>query len=158
MNNMLGCITVSLVLALASATALTGDFDVDWYTIDGGGDMWTTGGDFELSGTIGQPDASAVMAGGDFELAGGFWPGVAPGPSICHGDLNCDGFIDFGDINPFVLALSNWPEWLATYPDCPPENADINGDGVYGGQYGFGDINPFVDVLAGGGGQPIPCP
>jgi len=79
------------------------------------------------------------------------------GPAVCAGDLNCDGVIDFGDINPFVLALSNWPAWLAQYPDCPPENADINGDGQYGGANGFGDINPMVALLASGGGQPIPC-
>jgi len=68
-------------------------------------------------------------------------------PPWLRGDLNCDGLVDFGDINPFVLALSNWPEWLARYPDCPLENADVNGDGQYGGANGFGDINPFVALL-----------
>lgn len=76
---------------------------------------------------------------------------------ICPGDLNCDGVLDFGDINPFVSALANWPVWLAQHPNCPPKNADINGDGAYGGPRGFGDINPFVRLLAGGAGQPIPC-
>lgn len=80
------------------------------------------------------------------------------GPAICPGDLDCDGVVSFGDINPFVLALANWPEWKATYPDCPEQNADINRDGQYGGLNGFGDINPFVELLAGAGGYPIPCP
>lgn len=80
------------------------------------------------------------------------------GPVICRGDLNCDGQIDFSDINPFVLALSNWEQWKLQYPNCPEQNADINGDGLYGGSNGFGDINPFVALLASGGGQPIPCP
>lgn len=78
--------------------------------------------------------------------------------TICPGDLNCDDQIDFADINPFVLALSNWQAWKQTYPDCPEKNADINGDGLYGGPNGFGDINPFVALLASGGGNPIPCP
>ena len=69
---------------------------------------------------------------------------------ILRGDLNCDGRIDFGDINAFVLALANWTEWKLQYPDCPEQNADVNGDGQYGGVWGFGDINPFVDLLAGG--------
>jgi len=56
MNYILLCITVLLMLALASAAALTDDFDVDWYTIDGGGNKWTTGRDYELSGTIGEFD------------------------------------------------------------------------------------------------------
>jgi hypothetical protein len=62
------------------------------------------------------------------------------------GDMNCDGDVDFGDINPFVQQLSNFNGWRATYPGCPPENGDINGDGVYG-QDSFGDINPFVLLL-----------
>ncbi len=40
-------------------------------TIDGGRVMRSLGGEFELSGTLGQPDA-AVMEGGGFELKGGF--------------------------------------------------------------------------------------
>ncbi|MBP7745815.1 MAG: hypothetical protein KA383_06745 [Phycisphaerae bacterium] len=62
------------------------------------------------------------------------------------GDLNCDGVVGFGDINPFVLYLSNYATWEATYPDCPPENGDINGDGAYPS---FADINPFVMLLSG---------
>jgi hypothetical protein len=63
------------------------------------------------------------------------------------GDMNCDGTIDFGDINPFVLYLSNFTVWQAAYPSCPPEIGDINGDGIYG-QTSFGDINPFVTLLS----------
>ncbi len=63
------------------------------------------------------------------------------------GDLNCDGTIDFGDINPFVLALSSPAGYLAAFPDCEILNADINGDGTVS----FGDINPFVALLSGGG-------
>ncbi len=62
------------------------------------------------------------------------------------GDLNCDGTVGFGDINPFVLFLSNFAAWQAAYPACPPENGDINGDGLYPD---FGDINPFVALLTG---------
>jgi len=79
------------------------------------------------------------------------------GRTICRGDLNCDGIINFGDINPFIQALSNFPAWKAQHPYCPEQNADINGDGQYGGAQGFGDINPFVVLLSSGGG-PIPCP
>jgi photosystem II stability/assembly factor-like uncharacterized protein len=60
------------------------------------------------------------------------------------GDMNCDGTVDFGDINPFVLYLSSFETWQATYSDCPPSNGDINGDGDYPS---FGDINPFVELL-----------
>jgi hypothetical protein len=67
--------------------------------------------------------------------------------NMLRGDVNCDGVVNFGDINPFVLLLSNPTAWAATYPDCPMLNGDINGDG----SVNFGDINPFVSLLSGGG-------
>lgn len=72
-------------------------------------------------------------------------------PDKCEdwvGDLNCDGAVDFRDINPFVLYLTDFAAWQAALPDCNPENGDINGDGTYG-QGSFGDINPFVTLLTG---------
>jgi hypothetical protein len=97
-----------------------------------------------------------LIAGGDFTTAGGHpvshiarWA-CTP----CLGDLNCDGVIDFGDINPFVAHLCNFDGWQAAHPGCPPQNGDINGDGTCG-QGSFGDINPFVELLINGQG---PCP
>ncbi|MEW6252566.1 MAG: LamG-like jellyroll fold domain-containing protein [Planctomycetota bacterium] len=61
------------------------------------------------------------------------------------GDLNCDGRVNFDDINPFVLALSDRRGYEAAYPDCNWYNADCNGDdGV-----SFEDINAFVELLTG---------
>ena len=71
----------------------------------------------------------------------------------CTGDLNCDGWVNFGDINPFVLYLSDFSGWQAAYPDCPEINGDINMDGTYG-QGSFDDINPFVVLLIA---TPLPC-
>ncbi len=140
---------IAALLTLVLAAYASADYDLSWFTIDAGGDMWGTGGGFELSGTIGQPDAGTALTGGGFELTGGFWPGGVA-PAVHVGDLNCDGTVDFGDINPFVLYLSNFASWQATYTNCPPQNGDINGDGIYG-QGSFGDINPFVALLSGGG-------
>jgi len=67
------------------------------------------------------------------------------GSFVC-GDLNCDGSVDFGDINPYVLALTDPAAYGATFPACDVLNADINGDGAVD----FGDINPFVALLTGG--------
>lgn len=66
--------------------------------------------------------------------------------TITVGDLNCDGEVNFGDINPFVLILTDLIEWEAAYPTCPSLNGDISGNGAVG----FEDINPFVQLLAGG--------
>jgi hypothetical protein len=65
--------------------------------------------------------------------------------STIKGDLNCDGTVSFGDINPFVLALTSPIEYGNMYPGCPILNGDINNDGTVN----FGDINPFVALLTG---------
>jgi hypothetical protein len=64
-------------------------------------------------------------------------------PGNLPGDMNCDGSVDFGDINPFVMTLTDPDGYVTQYPDCDILNADINGDGLVD----FGDINPFVALL-----------
>ncbi len=61
------------------------------------------------------------------------------------GDMNCDGTVGFGDINPFVLALTDPAGYAAAYPNCDPLQGDLNDNG----SLGFEDINPFVALLTG---------
>jgi hypothetical protein len=63
---------LALLVTVGSAYAQT--LSLDWSTIDSGGGT-SSGGQYTVSGTIGQPDASA-MSGGSFTLQGGFWPGI----------------------------------------------------------------------------------
>ncbi len=144
MNRVAHATTGALIALLAASlgTARADDFNLDWRTVDGGGVMYSTGGDFVLSGTVGQPDAGTLaMTGGDFELAGGFWPGA---PAYQLGDLNCDGWVNNGDIDPFVMALTDPPGYTAAFPDCDINLADINGDGWTNN----GDIDAFIDLLS----------
>ncbi len=62
------------------------------------------------------------------------------------GDMNCDGAIDFFDIDGFVLAVTDPPAYEATYPDCDLTLADCNGDG----SVDFFDIDAFVELVVGG--------
>ena len=62
-----------------------------------------------------------------------------------HGELNCDGVVNFADINPFVLALSGQAAYQTVFPNCTWYNADCNDDGTVN----FADINPFVALLSG---------
>jgi hypothetical protein len=55
--------------------AQAGDYDLSWWTIDGGGTTSGGSGGYSLGGTAGQPDA-AVWSGDDYTLAGGFWGGA----------------------------------------------------------------------------------
>ncbi len=63
-----------------------------------------------------------------------------------RGDVNCDGLIDFADINPFVLALSDPAAYGREYPNCSIMLADVNADGLVN----FDDINPFAALITGG--------
>ncbi|TWT44255.1 hypothetical protein RAS1_06650 [Phycisphaerae bacterium RAS1] len=61
-------------------------------------------------------------------------------------DMNCDGWSDIRDINPFILAVTNPVAYAQAYPDCSYLLGDMNSDGVVD----VLDINPFVQRLAGG--------
>jgi hypothetical protein len=47
-------------------------YTIDWYKVSGGGGT-STGGNYQVSGTIGQHDAGSAMTGGSYSLTGGFW-------------------------------------------------------------------------------------
>ena len=79
MNRIGAGASVLLIAALIAATASVlaqssgGDFELTRTTIDAGGGT-ASGPDFELVGTIAQPEANAQQSsGGEFLLAGGFW-------------------------------------------------------------------------------------
>ncbi len=65
---------------------------------------------------------------------------------LLTGDLNCDGAIDFDDIDPFIVALGGQLGYEQAYPGCHWLSADANGDGTVT----FDDIDLFVALLGGG--------
>ena len=128
-------LAATLFMAVYATEAQT--FDIDWYTVDDGGEMFTAGGAYELSGTIGQPDAG-VMTGGDFELVGGFWAiGGGDNPPCDPCDMNCDGDVSALDIEPFLDLLFGGAN------PCNTCTGDVNGDGSIDAL----DIEPFLNCL-----------
>ena len=103
----MGSVAAVLVLTgVAFAAYLGGDFDLNWYTIDGGGGE-STGRRFAVAGTIGQPDAG-MMTGGDFSLSGGFRapPTGSGGGCLRDPEWICDGDVDGdGQVNPVDSGL-----------------------------------------------------
>lgn len=55
-----------------SLRAFAQSYTINWYKVAGGGGT-STGGTYQVSGTIGQPDASSAMSGGQYAVTGGFW-------------------------------------------------------------------------------------
>ena len=86
---------------LASFAVALAQYAIQGHTLDGGGGA-STGGVYEVSGTIGQPAAgTADMAGGPYAVRGGFWAAVAvqfPGaPPAAPGTVREGNFGDTFD-------------------------------------------------------------
>lgn len=64
---------------------------------------------------------------------------------IAPADLNCDGAVDFFDIDPFILALFDPSGYAAQFPDCDLRSADANQDG----DVNFFDIDAFLQCVFG---------
>ncbi len=95
------------LICLLTAIPVSGDYEIVRHTIDSGGGT-SSGGQYLVNGTIGQPDA-AYSYGGDYELLGGFWPGEP----LCR--VNLEHFARFAEL------------WLETGTDLP---ADLYKDNV----------------------------
>lgn len=111
--SVIGPALLAVLLATASTLVWAADppaFVLSRTTVDGGGIMRSSGGNFELSGTIGQPDAG-VLEGEDFTLSGGFWFELSPG------DCEDDGDVDLWDYELFNACLTG-PNGEAPVGDC----------------------------------------
>ncbi len=83
-------------------------------------------------------EAAVVLAAGSFSFTVG-------GTTITPGDTNCDGNIDFFDIDPFLLALFDPAGYATAFPNCDISSADANSDN----SIDFFDIDPFIALLFG---------
>ena len=110
--------TLLTILAIVSLvfTTTKADYEIVQNTIDGGGGT-SSGGQYVVMGTTGQPEAGE-MSGGQYELLGGFWPAEP----LC--------VVDFQHFARFA-------DWWLYIGDCP---ADLYDDDTINGL----DLNAFV--------------
>ncbi len=134
-----------------------GVIDVDPLFVDAaGGDLHLSAG----SPCIDAGDPDYASAPHDLDLDGNkrVWDGNADGTaridmgsyeygSFRYGDMNCDGFINGFDIDPFVLALTYESLYHQKFPNCDRALADCNGDGYVDAF----DIDAFVKCIVDGG-------
>ncbi len=112
-------ILVGVLSQVATTTLGQSDYQITRSSIDGGGVLRSTGGEFELSGTIGQPDAG-VMQGGIFTLSGGFWSELPPT------DCNDDGLVNRFDHQLFTICFMG-PDGGIDASPCPCFDVDADG-------------------------------
>jgi hypothetical protein len=114
--------------------AVAQDYDIDWYTVDGGGEMSSAGGSYELAGTIGQADAGQ-MTGGSYTLNGGFWA-VQTCPML-PSDFDADCDVDLDDFT-ILEASMNGPNQTPGDPltDLDGDNdCDVNDFSILAAQF-----------------------
>ena len=128
--------TVLMVLFSAPLKA-AGAYEISWYTIDAGGGT-STGGQYSLTGTIGQPDAD-WCAGGPYELLGGFWPGGPTTVGECFPSCH-------PDYEQWVAAGK--PECWCNPRQCHGETDSLAGGSAKTGSYYVGPLDLNV-LLAG---------
>src|SRR5580765_7746156 len=104
-----------------------GAFSIDWSTIDGGGNT-STGGGFELTGTLGQPDAG-TLSGGTYALTGGFWGAATSNAcaSFVGADFDKDCDVDIADLN--ILKACSTRAQLPYNPAALPPGCVLAPDG-----------------------------
>jgi len=61
-----------LVLVVLATAAAAFPYSISWYAVSAGGGT-STNGQYSISGTIGQADASGTISVGSYSLTGGFW-------------------------------------------------------------------------------------
>lgn len=110
-----------LVCTVLTAAAMAGTgYEVSRWTVDSGGDFYSTGNSWEVSGTVGQADA-AVMSGNGWTVSGGFWFGVP------FADCNQTGTVSLLDYQEANGCLTG-PAAPYGGSDCVCVDADVDDD------------------------------
>ena len=121
-------------------------FELRRQSVDGGGGTSIQGDGYELSGTIGQADATLMVLRNDgYELTAGFWFRVGPA------DCNTDGVVNNDDFN---IIINNF--FTSVTPGVWALG-DPTGDGFVGSD----DFNIVINNMgnpAGGVVGPVPEP
>ncbi|MGO8839216.1 MAG: hypothetical protein ACLQAH_09025 [Limisphaerales bacterium] len=63
---------ILLFALLVPTISFAQSYSIGWYKVSGGGGT-SSGGTYQISGTIGQHDSGGPMTGGNYSLTGGFW-------------------------------------------------------------------------------------
>ena len=133
-----GGATWTLLRQLDNSEFANGDYLIDT-------PIFVAGSDFTAFQT-----KKMILRFGYLDAGNNWWMAVddvkieAENLTFIPGDANDDGFFDFGDLEAFVLALTDPDTYAATYPNVNVNNTlDFFGDGVFD----FGDLEGFVLAL-----------
>jgi hypothetical protein len=141
-SGMLAVTLFAVALVSEGGFSLTGaDPSIQSFTIDSGGGT-STGGSFELSGTIGQLDGGGApgLSGGAFAIVGGFWPASITTAPECFADITGNSTVDVDDLLAVINAWGTCP----TPPELCP--ADISPPGFGNGVVDIDDLLIIINA------------
>lgn len=145
---------------LAARPAPAQTYDLSWWTVDGGGVTFATGGPYSLGATTGQHDASGALGGGTFSLAGGFWAGgvvlltdvavtKSDGQTTAIAGLPITYTIAVGNSGPDTANGAMVTDTVPAAIDSPTWTCVGTGGGTCSAS-GAGNINDSVTLPVGG--------
>ncbi|MEW5700905.1 MAG: hypothetical protein AB1792_01565 [Candidatus Zixiibacteriota bacterium] len=113
-----------------TAAAQAPNFDLNWHSINNGGQITTVSPSYALGLSVGQTAAGKTNSV-SFDLGIGFWYGVGGGACDCpcHGDPQCDSVANVQDVVQTVNVAFRGSAPVFD-PQCPKERTDVNCDGV----------------------------
>lgn len=83
--------TLASGLAIGKSPDGIGEIRVDWYSINAGAGNGSSGGEYQLRGSIGQAVVGGSW-GGDYALNAGFWQARGRSCASASDSIFCSGF------------------------------------------------------------------
>lgn len=113
-------------------------YEIDWYSINGGGTVNATSPSYQMGASIGQSVAGSASSP-SYQMGIGFWYGAGSSGGCacdCHGNPVCDGAIcDVLDVvSAVTVAFRNGAALPDPNANCPYEKTDV-------------DCSTFTDVI-----------
>ncbi|MEK6797998.1 MAG: hypothetical protein AABZ12_03455, partial [Planctomycetota bacterium] len=123
------CSLTTCPLPSGACCNVDGCFITDRATCSSGGARYLGDGTVCTPTTCQPPEACCFVDVACADLLAGLCTALCP----CAPDMNCDGSVNAGDSDAFVLALTDPAGYQAQYPNCNLSAADLNCDGTVNG-------------------------
>lgn len=132
----------------ATAAQAPAAFQLNWYSINGGGAINASSTNYQMGLSVGQSVAGAA-SGTNYNMGIGFWYGAEAGggcPIVVYGDVNLSGTVTSADI----IVLVNFVFKGGATPQPCAANGDVNCSGAVTSA----DIITLVNFVFKGGAAP----
>lgn len=123
-------LTIDPPSAPQPASVPNADYEIDWYSINGGGTVNATSTNYQMGASIGQSVAGAATST-NYNMGIGFWYGAGGGCSCpCAYDPQCDGIISNAQDVVTTVNVAFRGAAAIVDPGCLIERTDVDANGV----------------------------